>query len=432
LIRVGASQRVCFALQTNVFFDAHHWGSCDMTESMLANAMHWLWYGAQAFTIFVTATFVFDVIHYLLHRSVESRYQLLRRIGRLHLAHHDYFDTQLQFNSDLYFSNFIKHSLPEYVTQMMVCSLALLVFDWVPVAITASLFSVRVIISEFLLRGQDTHHRPMPIVPGRHGRIFVESTYHALHHIYRDNYISSYTTLFDRIMGTCCQLRGRRVAMTGSRGALGAPLKKRLEAEGVASVKPLIFGEDFTFDDYSSLDDTLRETDILVLCHGSKKDDAMQANCESFVAIIERFRTLARGRRLPAEIWAIGSESEIHPAFGNPARQIYMESKRAFAKHARRYYSDPSIIYRHIVPAGFKSRMGWGLISGATTAAVMLFLIKRGFRYVPITYTGFALANFFKFMFFVGKSEAPRPVVVGPRLDSLIQNPMPEALVPSV
>jgi hypothetical protein len=403
-----------------------------MTESMLANPTHWLWYGAQAFAVFVAATFIFDVIHYLLHCFVESRHGLLRRIGQLHLAHHDYFDTQLQFNSELYLSNFIKHSLPEYITQLMVCCAALLVLDWIPVAITASLFSVRVIISEFLLRGQDTHHRPMPIVPGRHGRIFVESTYHALHHIYRDNYISSYTTLFDRIMGTCCQLRGRRIAMTGSRGALGAPLKKRLEAEGVACIKPLIFGQDFTFDDYSSLDDTLRETDILVLCHGSKKQDAMLANCDSFVAIIERFRTLARGRRLPAEIWAIGSESEIHPAFGNPARQTYLESKRAFAKHARRYYSDPSIIYRHIVPAGFKSGMGWGLISGVTTAAIMLFLIKRGFRYVPITYTGFALANFIKFMFFVRKSEAPRHFIVGFGPDSAIVSSMPEALVQSV
>jgi hypothetical protein len=385
---------------------------CDMTDSLLASATHWIWYGAQAFIVFITASFVFDLIHYLLHRFVESRYEFVRRIGRLHLAHHDYFDTQLQFNNDLYLMNFIKHSLPEYCTQLTVCSLALLVFDWVPVAVTACLFTVRVIISEFLLRGQDTHHRPMAIVPGRHGRIFVESTYHALHHIYRDNYISSYTTLFDRIMGTCCQLRGRRVAMTGSHGALGAPLKERLEAAGVACVKPLIFGQDFTFGDYSSLDASLRETDILILCHGSKKEDAMPANCDSFVEIIERFRMLARGRRLPAEIWAIGSESEIHPALGNPARQVYLESKRAFARHARRYYADKSIIYRHIVPAGFKSRMGWGLISGDTTAAIMLFLIKRGFRYIPITYTGFALANFFKFIFFVPKAPAPMSTMV--------------------
>jgi hypothetical protein len=378
-----------------------------MPEITVANAVQLLWYGAEAFLIFVTATFVFDVIHYVLHCFARSRFAFVRWVGELHLAHHDYFDEQLNFNERLYIKNFVKHSLPEYFTQVSVCLAAWLIFDWIPVAITAGLFSLRVIVSEFILRGQDTHHRPMKVVPGRHGRIFVESTYHALHHIYRDNYISSYTTLFDRIMGTCCQLSGRRVTMTGASGALGAPLKKLLEKEGVACIKTFAFGQDYDYDDYSGLDNVLRDTDILVLCHGSKKESAMQANCDSFVAIIERYRALTQGRRLPAEIWAIGSESEIHPAFGNPDRQVYLESKRAYARHARRYYSDPAIIYRHVVPAGYKSRMGWGLISGETVAKVMMFAIKRGFRYIPITYTGFALVNYFKFVFLVRPARAP-------------------------
>ena len=44
--------------------------------------------------------------------------------------------------------------------------------------------------------------------------------------------------------------------------------------------------------------------------------------------------------------------------------------------------------------------MGPGLISGETAAKVALFLIRRGFRYVPVTYTGIALVNYFKFAWF--------------------------------
>jgi hypothetical protein len=378
-----------------------------MPEIVVSRATTFVLYGFQAFLIFVTATFVFDVIHFTLHQFTKSRFRLLRWVGGLHLAHHDYFDRQLNFNEDLYVMNFIKHSLPEYFTQTMVAFAALAFVDWIPVAICFGLFTTRVIVSEFILRGKDTHHRPLAVIPGRHGRLFVEATYHALHHIHPDNYISSYTTLFDRIMGTCCQLKGRRVTMTGATGALGAPLKELLEKEG-AIIKTLSFGKDYHYDDYTRLDGRLAETDILVLCHGAKDEQAMDANCNSFVAIIERFKDLAAGRRLPAEIWAVGSESEIHPAFGNPERLVYQQSKRAFARHARRYYCDRSIVYRHIVPAGYKSRMGWGLISGKTVARASMFLICRGFRYIPVTYTGFAFLNFFKFWLFVNPAPAPK------------------------
>ncbi len=40
--------------------------------------------------------------------------------------------------------------------------------------------------------------------------------------------------------------------------------------------------------------------------------------------------------------------------------------------------------------------MGPGLISGELAAKWALFLIRRGFRYVPVTYTGIALVNYFQ------------------------------------
>jgi hypothetical protein len=203
----------------------------------------------------------------------------------------------------------------------------------------------------------------------------------------------SYVTLLDRLMGTACQIKGRRFAVTGSSGSFGSAMKDLLERAG-AEVMPLRFGVDFTYDDYSGADRVLEAADILVLAHGAKGELAMQANCDSFLALIARFRELTRQRQFPVEVWAVGSEIECHPAFGNPELQSYARSKRAYARAAAPLMRDKELLYRHIVPSAFRSRMGPGLISGRTAAAVALFLIRRGFRYVPVTYTGIAFLNF--------------------------------------
>ena len=135
----------------------------------------------------------------------------------------------------------------------------------------------------------------------------------------------------------------------------------------------------------------------------------MEANCDSSVALIERFRALSADRQIPAEVWAVGSEIEAHPAFGIPELVLYRDSKRAFARHARRYYGDRRLVYRHIVPSAFTSPMGPGLMSGSFAARVALFLIRRGFRYVPVTYTGVAFFNYFKFLSLTPASPAACP-----------------------
>ena len=55
---------------------------------------------------------------------------------------------------------------------------------------------------------------------------------------------------------------------------------------------------------------------------------------------------IGRGRKLPVEVWATGSESEWLVGGGDD---------RAFARHARRYYFDDRVIYRHIVRAPIRS-----------------------------------------------------------------------------
>lgn len=345
----------------------------------------------QAIGLFVVATFVFDAIHFTLHQFQTSRWNALRRLGGLHQAHHDFFDQRLEFHEDQTRRNLIWHVLPEYGTQMAVCALGLTVLPWPPVVDVMAVFTA-LFIGVLCLRGKDHNHVASQALSAAHEAFWVRAPYHSLHHVYPEGHLSSYTTLFDRVMGTACPLRGRTVALTGASGAFGSALKGRLERLG-AIVVPLKFGRDFTYDDTTRADEVLRRAEVLALCHGAKGVDAQRANCDSFVALIERFRALARGRLVPPEIWAVGSEIECHPAFGVPELVGYARSKRAFARHGAAYFHDKSVLYRHIVPSAFRSRMGPGLMSGETAAFLALFLIRRGFRYVPVTYTGIALVN---------------------------------------
>ncbi len=380
----------------------------------LLDPRRWPIFAVQAVALFVVATFVFDVIHYLLHQFLKSRYSLFRRIGLLHQAHHDFFDQRLAFDDHLVRDNLIKHVIPEYLNQVVITASALLLLEPPPV-VAALAFETTIFLGVVWLRGKDRNHVSYASIPASGGTLFgllVTPAYHALHHVYPDRFYSSWTTLFDRLAGTACQIRGRRVAMTGASGAFGAPLRVLLEREGAAGIRTFKFGCDYTYDDYGRLDDALREADILILCHGSKVDHAMEANCDSFVALIERFRALTAVHQVPAEVWAVGSEIEAHPAFGIPELALYRDSKRAFARHARRYYGDRRLVYRHIVPSAFRSPMGPGLMTGPVAARVAVWLIRRGFRYVPVTYTGIAFVNYFKFLRLVPPVPAGRAVPI--------------------
>ncbi len=363
----------------------------------------------QAGALFVVATFVFDAIHFTLHQCLNSRHRWLRRLARPHLAHHVFFDRRLRYHEEATLANLLHHIVPEYITQMAVCALAFAVLDAAAVGLVMAGFTI---LSGFalLMRGKDLYHRPCPRLPVAHGTMLVGPQYHALHHVYPDSYISSYTTLFDRLMGTACQIRGRRVALTGASGAFGSALKELLEGAG-AVVIPLKYGVDYRDGDYSGADEALAGAEILVLAHGAKGDRAMEANCDSFLALIDRFKAQARTRQVPGEVWGVGSEIECHPAFGIPELQSYARSKRAFARHAARLMQDREILYRHIMPSAFRSRMGPGLMSARTAAGVAFWLIRRGFRYVPVTYTGIAFLNYVPFCLrgvFADRRDVPR------------------------
>ena len=374
--------------------------------SVIEAVGRWLLVGSEGVALFLAASTLFDVVHYVLHLFLKSPHGMLRRLGSLHQAHHDFYTETLQFDGRYARANLLHHVIPEYANQVMFTLPGyFLVGPWpVAVAITIETFIFAMVV---IRGGMDEHHVAADGRKGRRnhdGGLFVTADYHSLHHIHPDRFFSSYVTLFDRVMGTACQIQGRRVALTGASGAFGSAMARLLEREG-ATVSMLKHDVDFTADDASPADEVLRASDILVLAHGAKGDRAMAANRDSFVTLIERFKSLKVPPLSPTEVWAVGSEIECHPSFGDPTLKGYRHSKVAYARHARRYYADRTLIYRHIVPSAFRSKMGPGLISGEAAAKIALFLIRRGSRYVPVTYTGIALVNYFKFAWFTKPAE---------------------------
>lgn len=362
-------------------------------------------YIIQASLLAYVATIGFDVVHYILHRFMRSNVPAFQAVGSLHAVHHKFLGPDLKFNEAFRSKNITSHMIPEYLTQIVCLALFLPFLNVVPVAL-ATLFPTAMFLSTLARRGTDKHHKEVDSIPAPRNSFFVCPAYHALHHRYPDRYHSSVVKIFDWLLGTGVQLEGKRVVMTGARGAFGSPLKTLLEESKVAQVECLQYGRDYTYEDYEKTTGALKNADILILCHGSKQSP-MQANCDSFEALMAIFYEAHKDDKAPAEIWAVGSESECHPAFESVAKR-YKESKEAFARIAARYYKDDRVIYRHIVPAAFTSPMGPGLISGKTAASVALWWIRRGFCYVPVTYTGIAFVNYIKFFFLTTRTDPTR------------------------
>ena len=350
----------------------------------------------QSILAYLTGTVLFDVIHYFFHQSMKSQHASLKMLGRLHGMHHRFFPATLTIQKTLWQENFIRHVTFEYVTQ--VCGTLFCLFFMHPYAIAfAIIFETCLFFSVYQWHGEDPHHRSIAKLSAHRGGMFVSGSYHALHHVYPNNFFSSSIKIIDYVLGTGLQLKGMRIALTGASGALGSQMKLLLEKAG-AVVTPIKFGVDYDYHDYSRLKSVFANSDILFLCHGSKHDNAMEANCDSFIQMIELFKSMHAHRFLPVEIWGVGSEIECHPCFGIKKLYPYAESKRHYARYARACFRDTSIQYRHLVHAAFTSRMGPGLMTAKFAANVTMFMLKRGFKYIPVTYTGFAFINYFRFI----------------------------------
>lgn len=351
----------------------------------------------QAMAAYFIGTIVFDLVHYMFHCFLESNNKLLKAIGHLHLSHHRFYTSSLTVQSEWTIKNLVQHVCMEYSVHMIAIFSCAIFFN-VTAIILAALFETSIFVGVCYCRGRDAHHKVYDVLPAYRGGLFVSAEYHAMHHLHPTRFFSSSIKLLDYVLGSACYLKGKHIVMTGASGALGSHMKRMLEQEG-AIITCIKYKVDYDYNDYERLTEKLAKADILFLCHGSKFENAEQANCDSFVAMIELFKKVGKPSKEPLEIWGVGSEIECHPCFGIKKIKVYAHSKRNYAKFARHYYRDKNIQYRHLVHSAFISPMGPGLMTASFAARMTLFFIKRGFKYIPVTYTGFAFLNYFRFLF---------------------------------
>ncbi|HLV84033.1 MAG TPA: hypothetical protein VKY62_09685 [Devosia sp.] len=362
----------------------------------------------QAALVFVASTVLFDALHWTLHRWEGSSIPLLRRLSSWHWVHHKFLGVDMQINPAYARANIWFHILPEYLTSMAGTVIFLLVFPWPPIAAVAVLRTVMLVMT-LREEGLDYNHMSMDRVGGQQNLLWVGDNYHAMHHVYPHNFFSSFANVFDLLAGTTCQIKGRRFLVTGASGAFGSAMVEKLTRAG-AIVETAKSGVDFSAGDYSAIRAKLETADVLIMAHGAKTDDCWNANFVTFRDLTELFTEVGNTRLAPPEVWALGSEVEFHGDMGMDELKAYSASKRAFAAKALDFYRSDALIYRHIVPSSFTSAMGKGAMSASTAANIALFFVRRGFRYVPVTFTGLAVLNYFRFRFLQkGQPEIVQP-----------------------
>lgn len=351
----------------------------------------------QSAVIFVVSTLLFDILHYLLHRWENSRFKLLRTFSSWHWVHHKFLDMKLDINPRYVRQNFWFHIVPEFATGLVGTLLFLLVFPW-PAVVANVVLRFVLLVGTVREEGMDFNHMAMDRVDGQRPLWWVNNSYHALHHVHPHNFFSSFVNLFDLLFGTGNQIAGRRYLITGASGAYGSAMKERLEREG-GIVETAKSGTDFSAGNYDRMREKLERADVLILAHGAKSDDCWNANYRTPVDLTELFIDIGKDRLTAPEVWGLGSEVELHGDLGMDELKDYAASKRAFAARARDFYTSGALVYRHIVPASFTSSMGKGAMSANTAVGITLFFIKRGFTYVPVTYTTLAVWNYVRFRF---------------------------------
>jgi hypothetical protein len=275
---------------------------------------------------------------------------------------------------------------------------------WIPRSHLWSIIAFQVVKTMFVIitSGRDSNHIIYDTAPKDPNWIFVGPEFHALHHVYPDRYMGSFIKLFDWVWGSAYSFRGKRFVISGGEGAFGQALAAELEREGVQNIRKLTFGEDWDHDHFDKAASVLSTCDIFILAHSAKGDDAMKSNCDSAVRLIELFkqhREKSTSSPTLPEVWYVGSEAKLLPSFGNEQLQRYSDSKRRFLPHARSYYDDSDLLYRHIVPSDVQSYLGPALHSAGWAAKCSMWWIRRGARYIPVSCTGVAYLNYFKFMY---------------------------------
>lgn len=390
----------------------------DRISVFLASCRHLLNYNAissliSLFYLLCAGSLFFDVVHHMLHRCEKSSHPLFKRLARIHHYHHLYFTRHLQFD---------KKYLRQNQFQALPLELALQIFGTIlgytfstlvtptPLVWTKPnhvwyIIGFQVTRTAFVIAtsGRDSNHLVYQTAPKDPNWIFVGPEFHSLHHVYPDRYIGSFIKALDWICGTAYSFRGKRFVITGANEKFGQAIVAELEREGVNGIHKLDIGTDWNHDDFENAIPLLSNSDVLILAHSLKGQDEVESNCKSAIRLIKLFKkhkVINRvGPTLP-EVWYVGNESEVHLSWGNRRTLRCSQQERGFLPHARYFYDDPNILYRHIVPSSFCSIMKFGVQSTAVQEArFAMWWIRRGARYVTGLYIGAAYLNYLRFIF---------------------------------
>ena len=260
-----------------------------LTEAILAeapvNAQRVVFLFFAALPLWLFSTVLFDVVHWSLHWMARSPWRLLRFLGGLHQAHHEFFGADLQTHGDYRFRNMVLHIVPEFGPQvlfsfaLMLCSLQL---GMATLALQTLIF-VRIVLQG----GNDAYHRPIDVLTAYPRRWLGTARYHALHHLYPHSYFSAYVLVFDRLLGTACDLEARRFGVVGGQSDFGREVALAI---GRSSVHPVV-----DLDSAPSLD-ALKRIDVLMLL-----DTAEGPLSQS--RWLDGCRTLSQERTRPLDVW---------------------------------------------------------------------------------------------------------------------------------
>jgi len=204
---------------------------------------------------------------------------------------------------------------------------------------------------------------------------------------------------------------GKRIGITGARGALGAALARCFRSAG-AHVVGFTHGSippeqadgphrwvSWSCGDEASLDADLEELDVLVLNHGINPqggqspeviNQALEINTLSSWRLMQRFEAISRAspQADPREVWINTSEAEIQPAVS----PVYELTKRMLGQlvSIRGAVLDATgreaLILRKLVLGPFRSSLNpIGVMGADFVANQVLRQASWGFRLVIVT-----------------------------------------------
>jgi hypothetical protein len=196
----------------------------------------------QFLALHACGTLLFDLLHTFAH--VLPRKNL---ISRWHHFHHKFQGANLKICDQFEAENLTNHLVPEWITSLVPAALVAAYaapLGWAQLTALTFLVvrSIVFIVAGLIMKGRDSNHVELERVKVCKNWVLVGPHYHALHHVFPGQYMSSFVKVLDYILGTAApRPAGRTFVITGAGGALGTAFAARLRAAG-ATVHTLKHG----------------------------------------------------------------------------------------------------------------------------------------------------------------------------------------------